>query len=189
MKKIELTENNFENLLNWLDSDRNAAGRKYEMIRERLIKIFYGNGCFAAEEMADETIDRVSRKVETLSAAYQGEPSLYFYAVAKKVFLEFNKQPKPEELPQHLSGKESQVEAEAEADYNRCLKECLAKIPAQQAQLIIAYYAGEKQAKIKQRKKLAESLGISEQGLRVRALRIRQNLHKCVSGCVRKKFS
>jgi hypothetical protein len=42
-----LTQDAFDKLLNWLDSDRERAGQKYETIRLRLIKIFTCRRCSA----------------------------------------------------------------------------------------------------------------------------------------------
>lgn len=54
----------FEQLLAWLDEDRELAGKKYEEIRFRLINLFIARGCRISEELADKTIDRVARKVK-----------------------------------------------------------------------------------------------------------------------------
>jgi len=78
----------FDCLLAWLDADREQAGRKYENIRLRLIRIFTCRGRHDAEELADETINRVTLKAPVVSKDYVGDPALYFYAVAQKVFLE-----------------------------------------------------------------------------------------------------
>jgi len=75
-------------MLDWLDTDRERAGSKYEAIRLRLIKIFTCRGCQAAEELADETINRVIARIVEIANGYQGDPALYFYGVAQKVFLE-----------------------------------------------------------------------------------------------------
>ena len=52
----EMNQEQFEQLLNWLDRDRDKAGAKYEAIRKRLIKLFVCRGCDAAEDLADQTI-------------------------------------------------------------------------------------------------------------------------------------
>ena len=46
------------------------------------------------------------------------------------------------------------------------------------------YYEGEKQAKITNRRRLAEELGITLDALRIRAHRIRRELRKCVVHCL-----
>lgn len=51
----------FDNLLRLLDLDRDVAGDKYERLRRKLIKFFEWNACFPAEDLADETFDRVGK--------------------------------------------------------------------------------------------------------------------------------
>jgi DNA-directed RNA polymerase specialized sigma24 family protein len=185
-EKIEINKENFEELLNWLAPDRELAGQIYESIRDRLIKIFYSRGCQIADEMADETIDRVTKKIKILSATYEGNPSMYFYGVAKKVLLEYSRKPKPQELPVNIL--KTEMTDDVSEKYYECLDKCLMKMPGEQNQLILEYYQGEKRAKINQRKTMMLRLGISNQTLRVRLSRMREVLQKCVSKCVEGKF-
>lgn len=182
--KTEISQDNFERLLNWLDSDREKAGRKYETIRARLIKILFTRGCHLAEELADEAIDRVARKADVLFGSYEGEPALYFYAVAKKVFLEYSRTPKNEELPAVIAHQEEEKTDENTESYFKCLEKCLQIVAPEQRDFIIRYYREEKQAKIEERKRLEKELGVTSENLRIRAFRMRKNLQKCVSSCV-----
>ena len=172
----------FEVLLDWLDPDRELAGKKYELIRTRLLKIFYARGCHLAEELADETIERVTKKAGKLIRNYDGDPAYYFYGVAKKVFLEFTRRPKSEELPLHLVQTENKTDVLEQND--RCLGRCLKKLPVRNSEFILEYYKCNKQAKIDCRKRLMEKLGVSHEALRVRAFRIRNALQKCVFKCL-----
>jgi DNA-directed RNA polymerase specialized sigma24 family protein len=183
--KTDISQDSFEELLNWLDADREQAGSKYESIRSRLIKIFYARGCHTAEELADETIDRVARKVETLHENYQGEPAAYFFAVAKKILLEYSRQPKPAELPTVIADEKSSSQ-NLEA-YSECLEKCLQTFIPAQREFIIRYYRGEKRTKLEQRKKLEQELGITSEVLRTRAFRIRKTLEKCVITCIEER--
>ena len=88
MKSNPITRETFESLLEWLDPDRVRAGRKYGDIRLRLVKIFMWRGCHDAEDLADETIDRVASKVSAIKESYSGDPAWYFYGVARKVLME-----------------------------------------------------------------------------------------------------
>ena len=49
-----------------------------------------------------------------------------------------------------------------------CLRACLQNLPADNRELIVEYYQGEKGAKIKNRKRLIERLGIPVNTLRMR---------------------
>lgn len=183
--KTDISQDSFEELLDWLDTDREQAGRKYESIRSRLINIFYARGCHTAEELADETIDRVARKVKTLHESYRGKPAVYFYAVAKKILLEYSRQPKPAELPAVVVYEKSSDE-NVEI-YHDCLENCLQTFLPVQREFIRKYYREEKRAKLELRKKMEQELGISSEVLRIRAFRMRKILQKCVITCIEER--
>ena len=73
-----MTQESFDSLLAWLDADRERAGRRYEEIRRRLIKILACRGCHDPEDLADEAINRVAGKVGEVAKDYSGDPALYF---------------------------------------------------------------------------------------------------------------
>ena len=185
--KKDIGQPEFEKLLNWLDADPEAAGREYERIRKRLIRVFNARGCLIADELADETMDRVTRKIEGLAETYKGDPAPYFLAVARNIFLEYSRKPKFEELPLELAKIEPEPD-ETESHYH-CLNECLAKLSAGHRQLVLGYYEGVKQAKIDKRKQLVDLLGTTSQALRVRVLRLRLVLQKCVLACLDKNLN
>jgi DNA-directed RNA polymerase specialized sigma24 family protein len=181
-KDSVLTQENFETLLAWLDVDREAAGKRYEEIRRKLIKIFTSRGCGVPEELADESIDRVIGKVTDLVSSYVGNPMLYFYGVAHKVHLEYLRSKPSVPFPSALAI-EAPEEVEAEQEYE-CLENCIEQLTIKNRQLVLQYYRDEKQAKINSRKALAEKLGIAVSALRIRAFRIRATLEKCVRTCM-----
>ncbi len=175
-----LNPETFSRLLGWLDADREAAGEKYERIRSKLIKIFRHRGCFTPEELADETIDRVSRKVVEIADGYEGDPATYFYGVANKVFLEsLKREAKPRALPILPASPEEQ---EQRLD---CLEHCLDKLSAANRQLILDYYQQEKGAKIDHRKDLLAASGLSVNTFRMRIHRIKLSLQSCLKECLR----
>lgn len=178
----DLTQEAFDRLLAWLDRDRDRAGYRYEEIRSRLIKIFVCRGCAEPEELADETINRVARKIHEISDNYVGDPALYFYGVAQMVHREhLRKKRDPLPLPSP-----SALEQEVERRYE-CLEECMERLSSISRELILAYYGEEKQAKIDRRRELAEQLGIGANALWIRAHRIRESLRECVSKCLTHK--
>ena len=71
----------------------------------------------------------------------------------------------------------------ADEDDFTCLEECLGKLPATDHNLVLTYYREDKQAKIDQRKELAQQLGTGMNALRIRACRIRAVLQDCVERC------
>lgn len=189
-KEWVLTHDDFNGLLDWLDADRERAGSKYEAIRLRLIKIFTCRGCAEAEDLADETINRVTAKVAEVAGAYKGDPALYFYGVSHKVHLEYLRKIRA----QHADAPEDCVASnpnmltvslgdDIESEYE-CLERCLERLPEDNRDLVVQYYQQEKQAKIEHRRRLAEELGIAVNALRIRAHRIRLALQRCVHDCL-----
>jgi hypothetical protein len=84
-RRWTLTKESFDSLLAWLDPDREQSARKYESIRRTLIKIFTWRNVSDAEDLADETINRVAQRVNEVKPYYSGDPALYFYGVAKNL--------------------------------------------------------------------------------------------------------
>jgi DNA-directed RNA polymerase specialized sigma24 family protein len=176
--KEGLDQEAFDALLAWLDPDREHAGQKYEEIRARLIKYFVRRGCPISEELADVTIERVTRKVRDLAAGYVGDPALYFYGVAHKVYLEYQKK-KPDPLPLPPPDPPDHLEKN-----DRCLERCLQKLDSQTRNLILQYYKDDRRAKIDHRGQLARQMGIPLNTLRMRMHRIRLSLRECVEDCL-----
>lgn len=180
MNNQTITPDSFEALLSWLGATRDEAALKYEAIRNRLVAIFLKKGCTDAEDLADTTINRVTKKVASIRQEYVGDPASYFCGVARLVYLESRRR------------KEITVEATAttpafDIDLNHtreCLHRCLSKLPVSQRDLVMDYYVDERRAKIDSRQRLASELGVSVNALRIRAHRIRVSLEKCVMECV-----
>ncbi len=62
MKQWTLSQSSFDSFLTILDSNRERAGQKYEILRVRLVKFFEWRACRFADDLADETLDRVAQK-------------------------------------------------------------------------------------------------------------------------------
>lgn len=186
MKKVwELAPPAFEKMLDWLDKDRNIAGEKYEALRLRLIKILNYRGCLDSEALVDTVFDRVARKIDFLTETYQGDPALYFYNVANKVFLEYNRQPQMVEISPDISENNNHYhdDENIQPEYV-CLKKCLSTLSDDKRALIVGYYSSEKNGKVKSHKQIAEDTGIKPATLHVRAHRLRVILQKCVLNCL-----
>jgi len=149
----------------------------YEKIRWRLIAVLASRGCPMAEELADETIDRVARRVADIQATYVGDQAIYFLGVMNNVHHEYLKQPVPRLI--EVADNSDQRERT-----HLCLDNCLEKLAPHSRQIIERYYAQNKRAKIALRKRIARECGISLNTLRLRALRIRAKLQTCIKQCL-----
>ncbi len=179
-KDRELTQEIFEQLLSWLDTDRDRAGVRYEEIRFQLIKIFVSHDCPDAEEMADDTINRVAGRIKDIAGTYIGNPAPYFYGVARMVYLEYLRR-KPA-LPTNSISQETEDD---ERKYE-CLRQCIKGLTQKNRDIILAYY-GEEKINANRRKELAEQFELEPNALWVRAHRIRERLKDCVSKCLKNR--
>lgn len=176
-----MTEDEFAKFLEWLHPDRDRAAEEYEKIRRRLIKIFICRGCTIPEDLADDTINRVVRKIQEIGDNYVGDRLPFFIAVAKNVYREYLRRNPP---PQTLPVPESSAWADEVFD---CLDDCMEHLTQRSKYVVVNYYQGEKREKIDHRKRLAEELGIPLNALRIKACRIRAKLETCVIDCLKLK--
>jgi RNA polymerase sigma factor (sigma-70 family) len=179
----------FDEILAWLNPDRDVAAQMYVQLRHDLAKLFMWGRCADPEGMTDETFDRVAKKVHEVRQSYQGDPRLYFRAVANNLIKENFKKIKTQVSLDDVDLPEQQTieTTEATADIEDCLQSCLRKLDNEKRKLIIAYYAKEKQAKIDYRHELAQQFGISVETLRVRVFRIRAAIEECIESCLKRK--
>jgi RNA polymerase sigma factor (sigma-70 family) len=187
-----LTPEAFNALLVCLDADLERAAQKYENIRRKLIKFFECRGCLSSEEQADETINRVARRISEGKQIWTADPSAYFYGVARRILLEYWGAPErdllnTECLPPRAhpsTGKRDFNDAEREQACTerllQVLEQCIEELPAENRDLIIRYYQGEKSDKIRNRKAMAHQLGIPPNALRIRVHRIREKLERAI---------
>ena len=168
-----------------LDADTARAGERYEHIRLALVKFFDWRRAPFPEELADEAINRVIRKVdegETLRDA----PS-YCLGVARLVWRESLKRPESRRTDLAEIGALAAPTPEVEEDERQvCFEHCLQELAPENRQLILQYYQDERRAKINNRLALTERLGIPLNALRSRVQRIRDRLEQCVVRCLKK---
>lgn len=180
-KDWEQTPETFERLLNWLDSDREQAGEKYEKTQLRLIKIFASHGCSDPVGLADKTIDRVSSKIDWLIENYVGDPLLYFCGVARNIIKEdLRDRTRTVDLPD-MKGLTQDIDKELVYE---CFDRCLGELAAHHLRLVMEYYEEKGHAKITHRRKLAEDLGITMRALRLRVYHLRLQLRACIEMCL-----
>ena len=178
-KEKGLTQECFEQLLNFIGPNREEAAEKYEAIRTRLIHIFNYRRCSDPEDLADLTFDRVCEKLDEITPVYQGDPARYFYGVANRIYYESFRHRAPE-LPVAVPDPDIEVK-------HSCLEECLALLSQEDREMVLEYYRGKGQEMIVNRKKLAEGLGISLGALRSKILRLRIKLDECIKSCLERE--
>lgn len=183
-QKWTLTQDAFDKLLVAFGGDREDAGRKYLEIRNNLTRFFEWRGCAFPEDHADETINRIAKRVAEGEAI--ANHAGYAMGVARMLLLEINKGRQREQSALAEMGAAPDVFAQEAEDESRlnCLRSCLQTLSPDNRELILQYYQGEKGEKIGNRKKLLDQLGIPVNTLRMRALRLREKLQSCVEECL-----
>ena len=166
-------------MLSWLNADRELAGKNYETIRSSLVKTFVLNGFNDAEDLADETINRVMGRLPDIRIGYTSEPAYYFHGVARNVIRERRRR-------REISGERVEVVVEAQVEPSEkavCLGRCLRRLSANKRNLILEYYLYEGHRKIEHHKDMAVELKRSTGAIRNRAHKIRSNLADCMRHC------
>ena len=177
----------FGRLLAWLDEGTDSHGERYLEMRERLVDYFGRRNCHASEDLADETLNRVARRLEETGSIDDVVPARYCYIVAKFVFLESLRRPGRAELvaqgAEAVAAKVADDRVENERTF-ACLERCLQSCPAADRDLILDYYRTTSGSARENRRQLAQKLGITPNSLAIRACRIRSRLEGCVRACV-----
>lgn len=184
--KWTLTQSAFQRLVSWLDEDSESTGERYVVIRRRLAQYFDRKNCSSPFELADETLNRVARRLEEEGKITESTPSQFCFNTARYIFLEsLRRREQNEPLPEDLHNfPQFQEEGEWEQLRSNCLEKCLQKLDSEDRIVILGYYQGEHRARIENRKLIAAKLGISMNALTIRACRIRIKLESCIRKCL-----
>ena len=191
-----LTSASLDSLLAQLGPDRESAARAYLDLRRALFIFFATRGAASPDEMTDETINRVARRLSEGERITTESPSNYFYGVARNVWRESltkgtvliplsdgdpaeSAQATPYDL---LLSAGERIETEIR---HECLEKCLARLDPEDRKLIISYYQFSGGEKIENRKSIATHLGLSSNTLRQKVSRLRGRLAECVTICQR----
>lgn len=190
-----LTRGSLRRLLNWLDGGVDSDGQRYVEVRRRLREYFERKNCGSSDDLADETLTRVARRLEEEGITLAETPARYCYIVARFVFLEHLREIKAHPMiadvsrgvelqPSVPSAEEAAEDAGTQEKLLACLEKCIEALDSLNRRIITGYYIGSERVKIDNRRALAESLGLSINALTIRACRIRTRLEACVRRCV-----
>src|SRR5262245_58861720 len=125
-KQRELTPEAFKKLLAELDPNQETAGGKYEELRRQLIKFFEWRGSFFPDELADETLNRLARKIDGGEEIEKNVIALAL-GIARFVFLEALKRHDNRRVGMEELAAVAEPPASREEDDDLwvvCLKEC-----------------------------------------------------------------
>jgi DNA-directed RNA polymerase specialized sigma24 family protein len=186
--QLGLTRSQFDHLLRRLDPDEDCASEKYEILRWKLINFFEWSSYSCAEDLADETLDRVARQL----GEQQIQDAVGFtWGVAKRIKQEAHKRmartvplldlPKTRHPDGDYKTAEGIIHEKLENEQRlKCLGACIERWPQRDGELFLAYHSIDGNS-IRERQVLAQNFGLTVNALRVRINRLRKRLGKDVN--------
>ena len=178
MKK-EITQESFSRFLDWLSADSERAGEEYERLRFRLCRFFSLRHCNFADDLADETINRVILKISTEEIENK---LAYCLGVAKNVYRESLRKERT-----HLDIDEVTIAVntpERRSFSSECLDKCLERLSSESRDLLLDYFSETKHKKIELHQRISQSLKMTQTALRMRVMRGKKKLQSCVHECM-----
>jgi DNA-directed RNA polymerase specialized sigma24 family protein len=179
----ELTSEALNGLLARLHPDPVAAGEEYEHLRRALLKFFSWHQIPDAESSVDEALDRVARRLDTGHTI--DDVRAFAYGVARLVRLERQRQSAamPTTSDERLAALAATPPPDEFDVRDAWLERCLGQLSENDRDLIVTYYVGMGRDRIDGRARLAATLGLSENALRLRAQRLRDRLRIYAAQC------
>lgn len=183
LSRPSLVRSHLETLVKRLAEEPDAGIRDYESVRRQLVGFFERRGVHFADALADETIDRVARRLG------EGETVLnlsgYFYGVARFVLLEWRRRQVQEQkaLREHsliLVTADDDTDVGLRDQRLACLEKALDALPPESRSLLVRYH----DVRLEARRQLADEMGITYTTLKTRAHRIRLTLAGWVGRCM-----
>ena len=178
-READAVPSGFARLLARLNPDPDEAGQEYQRLRTRLVRFFDWRGATQPDECADETLDRLARKLEEAEVEVL-DVQKYVYGIARLVHLEQRRRPAWSSIDDTPSVLVAPAPETDETPLQDAFERCLAELPADSRRLLLQYYDGEGRTKIENRRRLAAELGVTDNALRSRVQRLRDLLERSV---------
>jgi DNA-directed RNA polymerase specialized sigma24 family protein len=176
-----MDESKFRALLLQLDADPEKAAQKYRELHSRLSSWFYYEDrlCFSSPaDLADQTLDRLATKILEQEAI--GNVVQYTFGLARNVLREDHRKCLEVKSEDGNLPEPEQALREEPSELVILFEGYLDALPVESRALLLSYHDGEGGEKIRNRRRLAEHLGISLITLRLRTHRLRRQLEEAV---------
>ena len=170
-----------EGLLLRLAPEREAAGLEYERLHRRLLAFFESHGSLEPGRDADETLDRLARKLRE-GHVIRDVPA-YVHGLARNVLREAWRRARREEGARETL-RLALPSPPASGRLWSCFDRCLAALEPDRAELLVAYYSASRSSNRAWRAELAASRGLSLNALRIRVFRAREALRESLARCL-----
>jgi DNA-directed RNA polymerase specialized sigma24 family protein len=182
-RERRITSRGLTRLLSRLGADDDRAAAEYERLRQTLERFFDWRGAWPPEECADETLDRLARRLE--EDVEVGDVWAYARGIARLVLLERQRRPSARSIGECFDLPDPSAPThDANDPLLTCFDRCLEALPAESRTAVLDYYGAERREKIETRRRLAIRFGVSDSALRNRIQRIRDRLERCVMACM-----
>lgn len=151
-------------------------------MRFRLGAFFQARQCLFADDLVDTVFDRVATKLE--HGKFENKKA-YMFGVARNVYLEYvRKEPWKNELDEtRISDATPHDDAFDLEETQTKLDGCLDELSGEERDLVLQYMSGNGADKIKNRAAMTKAYGTSVQALRMRVVRIKRRLRRCLEKC------
>jgi DNA-directed RNA polymerase specialized sigma24 family protein len=186
-RRSDLTPAAFAVLLDALGGTAESAGARYERLRANLIFFFSRRVLTFPEDLADEVLDRLTKRLADGEKIVSMEA--FALGIARYVAQE---QSGRKDRTVTVDGKfwdniPANLTTSSDEEEIRRLEDCLDRIPAAEATLLRRYYLSASENQIAARAALASDLGISSTTLRQRVFLARQRLRACLQEMIPSK--
>lgn len=169
--------------------DPESSGEFFEHLRKKLIYYFQARRCEDPEDLAQETLARVMRKLG--EQVKVDDITRYSYGVAKNVRLEHLRQKEreraifDEQQEQAGAATTDEVSTDDKEQRLKCMEKCAADLSEGERRLMADYTNGKGRDRQERRRRMAEELDISLVALRLRIFSLRSRLRECFEKCMK----
>lgn len=185
LQKSDLEE--FRALLARLDPNETEATKKYQHLRENLVRhCFKAHEFLRADELADKTLDVLARK---LSSEDIVKLDSYAFKILDNLLLANYRRRGPtillsENAPAKDNPERTVIEKIDGEQKVECFLQCVRGLSTRERWLLFAYNPHEECDIEERRRRIAIKLGIGAGTLRVRMSRLRTRMFRCFNDCV-----
>jgi DNA-directed RNA polymerase specialized sigma24 family protein len=169
-------------LLARLGTDPDVAGGEYRRLHRRLVAFFESHGSLEPGRDADETLDRLARKLGE-GHVIRDVPA-YVHGLARNVLRESWRRAGRERAGREAMATRPPPEPAADGALWRCFERCLAELEPAPRELLLAYYSAAQTSNRAWRAELAATRGLSLNALRIRVFRAREDLRERLRRCL-----
>lgn len=166
----------FDMLLQALEPEALSPHESFRRCRSRLVRFFAWKRCEDPENLADETISRLVKNIQSGREISADHPFRYVRAIATNVFYEYLRAKKK-------SGIETDIEElwdlPAPEETEDCWTLCLAQLSPDKREFLEKYFLDSID-----REQFAREKGLTINALRLTVFRYKAALKLCVENCI-----